>query len=92
VNLVVNLKTVKGIGPRFNIEPGVSVGQHDGHAVVIRRDEFVRYNFERGIWNAAGKRTFQKVFDGFISLIPGKIWASTPDLLKKHGFTGGEKK
>ena len=42
--------------------------------------------------DAAGKRAFQQVFDGFISLIPGKIWASTPDLLKKHGFTGGEKK
>ena len=36
---------------------------------------------------AAGKLAFKKVFDGFISRIPGKAWATTPELLKKHGLT-----
>lgn len=36
--------------------------------------------------DAAGKRAFQQVFDGFISRIPGKMWATTPELLQKHGF------
>jgi predicted nucleotidyltransferase component of viral defense system len=36
---------------------------------------------------AAGKRAFSRVFNGFISKIPGKAWASTPELLKKHGLT-----
>ena len=33
-----------------------------------------------------GSGAFQQVFQGLISLVPGKAWASTPDLLKKHGF------
>lgn len=32
---------------------------------------------------AAGKRSFSKVFDGFITRIPGKAWATTPEMLKK---------
>jgi predicted nucleotidyltransferase component of viral defense system len=36
---------------------------------------------------AAGKRAFQKVFDGFITRIPGKMWAMTPHLLQKYGFS-----
>ncbi len=39
--------------------------------------------------DAAGKRAFQQVFEGFISKMPGKAWATTPKLLKKHGFAGG---
>jgi predicted nucleotidyltransferase component of viral defense system len=35
---------------------------------------------------AAGKRAFQQVFHGFISRVPGKAWATTPELLKKHGL------
>lgn len=41
--------------------------------------------------DAAGKLAFQQVFEGFISKMPGKIWATTPELLKKHGFNGAEK-
>jgi predicted nucleotidyltransferase component of viral defense system len=42
---------------------------------------------ERGRFDdAAGKHAFQRVFDRFISRMPGKMWATTPDLLKKHGF------
>ena len=33
---------------------------------------------------AAGKRAFYQVFDRFISSIPGKAWATTPELLEKH--------
>jgi predicted nucleotidyltransferase component of viral defense system len=36
--------------------------------------------------DAAATRAFKRVFDGFISLIPGKAWATTPELLKKHGL------
>lgn len=36
---------------------------------------------------AAGKRAFSRVFNGFITKIPGKAWATTPELLKKHGLT-----
>jgi predicted nucleotidyltransferase component of viral defense system len=36
--------------------------------------------------DAAGKRAFQQVFHGFISRVPGKAWATTPELLKKHGL------
>lgn len=36
---------------------------------------------------AAGKRAFSRVFNRFISTIPGKAWATTPELLKKHGLT-----
>ena len=47
---------------------------------------------ERNRFNdAAGKRAFQTVFEGFITKIPGKAWASTPDLLKKHGVGGTQK-
>jgi hypothetical protein len=35
---------------------------------------------------AAGKRAFSKVFDGFITRILGKSWATTPQLLKKFGL------
>ncbi|EAQ36287.1 hypothetical protein NB311A_20156 [Nitrobacter sp. Nb-311A] len=35
---------------------------------------------------AAGKKAFKRVFDEFIGRIPGKAWATTPELLKKHGF------
>jgi predicted nucleotidyltransferase component of viral defense system len=35
---------------------------------------------------AAGKRAFQQVFQGFISRVPGKAWASTPELLKKYAL------
>jgi len=38
---------------------------------------------------AAGKRAFSRVFDGFIRKIPGKEWATTPELLRKHGLTKG---
>jgi predicted nucleotidyltransferase component of viral defense system len=37
---------------------------------------------------AAGKRAFSKVFDGFITRIPGKAWATTPEMLKKFGLPG----
>ncbi|MHB0790167.1 nucleotidyl transferase AbiEii/AbiGii toxin family protein [Bradyrhizobium sp. 5.13L] len=36
--------------------------------------------------DAAGKRAFLRVFDGFIAKIPGKEWATTPALLKKHAL------
>lgn len=36
--------------------------------------------------DAAAKRAFKRVLDGLISLIPGKAWATTPELLKKHGL------
>lgn len=36
--------------------------------------------------DAAGRRAFRQVFDRFISRIPGKTWATTPELLKKHGL------
>lgn len=36
--------------------------------------------------DAAAKQAFKRVFDGFISKIPGKAWATTPELLKKHGL------
>jgi predicted nucleotidyltransferase component of viral defense system len=36
---------------------------------------------------AAGKRAFSQVFNGFITKIPGKAWATTPELLKKHALT-----
>jgi predicted nucleotidyltransferase component of viral defense system len=42
--------------------------------------------------NAAGKRAFEQVFDGFISKMPGKAWATTPELLKNHGLAGGTQK
>jgi predicted nucleotidyltransferase component of viral defense system len=42
--------------------------------------------------NAAGKRAFEQVFDGFIGKMPGKTWATTPELLKKHGLAGGTQK
>lgn len=42
--------------------------------------------------DAEGKRVFKRVFDGFVSLIPGKEWATTPDLRKKHGLDGGGEK
>jgi predicted nucleotidyltransferase component of viral defense system len=35
---------------------------------------------------AASKRAFSKVFDGFITRIPGKAWATTPEMLKKFGL------
>jgi hypothetical protein len=38
---------------------------------------------------AAGKRAFLRVFDAFITKIPGKEWATTPELLKKYGFASG---
>jgi predicted nucleotidyltransferase component of viral defense system len=41
---------------------------------------------------AAGKRAFQRVFEGLISKTPGKVWAMTPELLKKYGFGGGTQK
>jgi hypothetical protein len=41
---------------------------------------------------AAGKRAFYQVFEGFISRIPGKVWASTPEFLDKFGFSGGATK
>jgi hypothetical protein len=36
--------------------------------------------------DAAGKRAFKRIFDEFIVRIPGKAWATTPELLKKHGL------
>jgi predicted nucleotidyltransferase component of viral defense system len=36
---------------------------------------------------AAGKRAFSRVFNGFITKMPGKAWATTPELLRKHGLT-----
>jgi predicted nucleotidyltransferase component of viral defense system len=37
--------------------------------------------------DAAGKRAFSQVFNGFITKVPGKAWATTPELLKKHSLT-----
>lgn len=42
--------------------------------------------------DAAGKRAFLRVFEGFIAKIPGKEWATTPELFKKHGLVGGTKR
>ncbi len=42
--------------------------------------------------DAEGKRVFKRVFDGFVSLIPGKEWATTPDLNKKHGMDSSREK
>jgi predicted nucleotidyltransferase component of viral defense system len=39
-----------------------------------------------GFDEAAGRRAFRRVFEGFISLMPGNAWATTPELLKKHGL------
>ena len=36
--------------------------------------------------DAAGRRAFQQVFEAVISRVPGKVWATTPELFKKHGF------
>lgn len=36
--------------------------------------------------DAAGKRAFRRVFEGFINRMPGKAWATTQELLKKHGL------
>ena len=36
--------------------------------------------------DAAGKRAFKQVFEGFINRMPGKAWATTQELLKKHGL------
>jgi predicted nucleotidyltransferase component of viral defense system len=36
---------------------------------------------------AAAKRAFSRVFHGFITKIPGKGWATTPELTEKHGIT-----
>jgi predicted nucleotidyltransferase component of viral defense system len=49
---------------------------------LLAADERARFD------DAAGKRAFQRVFEGLIGAIPGKAWATTPDLLKKHGFEG----
>lgn len=38
---------------------------------------------------AAGRRAFVRVFDGLIGKIPGKEWATTPALLRKHGLVAG---
>jgi Nucleotidyl transferase AbiEii toxin, Type IV TA system len=38
---------------------------------------------------ATGKRAFSRVFNGFITKIPGKAWATTPELLEKNGLTEG---
>ena len=42
--------------------------------------------------DAEGKRVFKRVFDGFVSLIPGKEWATTADMRKKHGLDGRKEK
>jgi predicted nucleotidyltransferase component of viral defense system len=42
--------------------------------------------------DAAGKHAFQRVFEGLIAKIPGKAWATTPDLLKKYRFDDGTAK
>ena len=36
---------------------------------------------------AAGKHAFARVFNGLIVKIPGKAWATTSELLKKHGLS-----
>ena len=36
--------------------------------------------------DAAGRRAFQEVFERLISRIPGKPWATTPELLERYGF------
>ena len=41
---------------------------------------------------AAGKRAFHRVFEGFIAKVPGKAWATTPELLEKHGLGQKAKK
>jgi hypothetical protein len=38
---------------------------------------------------ATGRRAFQEVFEGLISWMPGKSWATTPELRKKHRLRGG---
>lgn len=42
--------------------------------------------------DAAGKRAFYRVFEGFIGKMPGKQWASTVELLTKYGFTTSTKR
>jgi predicted nucleotidyltransferase component of viral defense system len=49
---------------------------------LLTADERARFD------DAAAKRAFRQVFDGFISKIPGKAWATTPELLRKHGLAG----
>ncbi|MEJ1967073.1 MAG: nucleotidyl transferase AbiEii/AbiGii toxin family protein [Rhizomicrobium sp.] len=50
---------------------------------LLAADERARFD------DAAGRRAFQRVFEGLIGSIPGRAWASTPDLLKKYGLGGG---
>jgi hypothetical protein len=50
---------------------------------LLTADERARFD------EAAGKGAFLRVFDGFITKIPGKEWATTPELLKKFGFASG---
>jgi predicted nucleotidyltransferase component of viral defense system len=40
--------------------------------------------------DAHGKRAFHQVLDEFIGRIPGKAWATTPEMLEKHGLAGDE--
>ncbi|MGA7675950.1 MAG: nucleotidyl transferase AbiEii/AbiGii toxin family protein [Rhizomicrobium sp.] len=47
---------------------------------LLAADERARFD------DAAGLRAFQRVFDELIGKIPGKVWATTPELLKKHGL------
>ncbi len=47
---------------------------------LLAADERARFD------DAAGKRAFQRSLRRFIGRIPGKAWATTPELLKKHGF------
>jgi predicted nucleotidyltransferase component of viral defense system len=53
---------------------------------LLAADERARFD------DAAGRRAFQRVFEGLIGMMSGKAWATTPELLKKHGFEGGTDK
>jgi hypothetical protein len=39
--------------------------------------------------DAPTKRAFLRVFNGLITNIPGKQWATTPEVLEKHDLAGG---
>ncbi|MBL6851815.1 MAG: nucleotidyl transferase AbiEii/AbiGii toxin family protein [Alphaproteobacteria bacterium] len=50
---------------------------------LLAADERARFD------DVAGRRAFARVFETVIGKIPGKAWATTPELLKKYGFEDG---
>jgi hypothetical protein len=50
---------------------------------LLAADERARFD------DAAGRRAFMRVFEGLIGKVPGKAWATTPELIEKHGLGGG---